>query len=244
MRTLTNVELLNVWERGLGQRPVQRALGLLAAACPEITPGNLARMSIGRRDQALLTLREQTFGSRLVGLASCPECRERIELTFEASQIRTESAGETPELLALCDSGWRVQFRLPNSLDVAAIEDRLSVEEARTALLARCLLAAEHDGETLGAEPLPPPLAGAVARRMAQAEPQGDVQLACACPRCGRTWQAAFDIVSFFWEEIHAWAKRTLHEVHLLASAYGWPEADILALSVARRHKYLEMIGA
>lgn len=244
MRTLTNVELLNVWERGLGQRPVQRALSLLATACPETPLDELARMTIGRRDEALLVLRERTFGPRLVGLASCPECSEWIELMFEASQIRVEPSGEPPETLALCDSGWRVQFRLPNSLDVAVVEDRPSVEDARTALLSRCLLAAEHEGETLGAEQLPPPIAGAVAQRMAQADPQGDVQLACACPRCGRTWQAAFDIVSFFWAEIHAWARRTLHEVHMLASAYGWLEADILALSVARRQMYLEMIGA
>ena len=191
-------------------------------------------MTIGRRDDALLMLRERTFGPRLVSLASCPECSEWIELMFEASQIRAEPAGEPPELLALCDSGWRVQFRLPNSLDVAAVEDRSSVEEARSALLSRCLLPPSTRAGSLGAEQLPPPIADAVAQRMAQADPQGDVQLACACPRCGRTWQAAFDIVSFFWAEIHAWAKRTLHEVHLLASAYGWPEADILALSVAR----------
>jgi hypothetical protein len=35
-----------------------------------------------------------------------------------------------------------------------------------------------------------------------------------------------------------------LREVHILASAYGWREDDILAMSPARRRIYLEMLRA
>ena len=79
--------------------------------------------------------------------------------------------------------------------------------------------------------------------QMALADPQADVQLNLSCPACNHHWQSVFDIVSFFWSEIHAWAQRTLREIHALASAYGWREADILALSPRRRQLYLEMIG-
>jgi hypothetical protein len=51
-----------------------------------------------------------------------------------------------------------------------------------------------------------------------------------------------FDIASFFWTEIAAEAKRLLGEVHILASAYGWREADILSLNPLRRRFYLEAI--
>ena len=44
-------------------------------------------------------------------------------------------------------------------------------------------------------------------------------------------------------ETYDAWALRTLAEVHRLASAYGWREQDILALSPARRQLYLGMVG-
>ena len=57
-------------------------------------------------------------------------------------------------------------------------------------------------------------------------------------------WRAVFDIVTFFWSEIEAWACRILREVHILASAYGWCERDILALTSARRQFYLEMVQA
>ena len=36
----------------------------------------------------------------------------------------------------------------------------------------------------------------------------------------------------------------TLAEVHALAAAYGWTEAEVLALSAARRRAYLELVGA
>jgi hypothetical protein len=49
--------------------------------------------------------------------------------------------------------------------------------------------------------------------------------------------------VTFFWKEIAAHAKRLLREVHILAAAYKWREADILAMNPNRRQYYLEMVG-
>ena len=37
-----------------------------------------------------------------------------------------------------------------------------------------------------------------------------------ACPACGHGWQARFDVVSFLWSEIDAWAGRMLRDVHTL----------------------------
>jgi hypothetical protein len=48
--------------------------------------------------------------------------------------------------------------------------------------------------------------------------------------------------VAFFWKEINHWANRILREVHLLASTYGWSEADILALTPTRRQWYLALV--
>ncbi len=54
--------LLAAWEDGTTQHPVQRGLTLLAAAWPELPEPVFSQMSIGQRDAALLTLREQLFG--------------------------------------------------------------------------------------------------------------------------------------------------------------------------------------
>ena len=52
------------------------------------------------------------------------------------------------------------------------------------------------------------------------------------------------DAGQLLWEEIEARALVLLREVHHLASAYGWSEAQILALTPARRASYLAMAGA
>lgn len=237
MRPVSASELLSVWERGQGQRPVQKALALLAAACPGTPPAELAALSIGRRDSLLLTLREWTFGSRMACVVACPACGERLEPSFDAADIRTPEPPETGSgELSLTFHGREVRFRLPNSLDVLALAGIQDLTLARRVLLDRCLVKPPR-------KPVAEELAEAVACRMAEADPQADVQLALSCPACACSWSAAFDVTSFFWREIEAWAYRILREVHTLAVAYGWREEDILSLSPWRRQAYLQMVG-
>ena len=37
-------------------------------------------------------------------------------------------------------------------------------------------------------------------------------------------------------------AGRLMRDIHLLASAYGWTEAEVLSLSAWRRQAYLDMV--
>lgn len=241
MRALEAAELLAVWERGQAEPPVRQALALLAAACPETPAEELAQLPIGRRDRLLLELRERTFGPRLVSLAACPGCGERVEVELAIHDLLV--ACETPEPPPLLAAGWEVRFRLPHSLDLLALAGADPVE-ARRRLLAGCLTAARSpQGEEVASAALPAEILEAVAGRMAESDPQADVELALTCPACRRGWLAIFDIVSFFWLEIEAWARLLLRDVHRLALAYGWREPDVLALSPWRRRAYLEMVG-
>ena len=251
MHALSASQLLAVWERALGRPHAERALALLAPACPELSPEELARLSVGRRDALLLTLREWTFGPRLACRAACERCGEPLELGFEVKDIRAVRAeAEAAEALTLSLDDYEVTFRLPDSRDLSAVAAEVErggedFNDARQSLLARCVLRVVEGGEerAQGALALPERVREAVAARMAEADPQSDIQLALSCPACEHRWSVAFDIVSYFWSEIGAWAGRTLREVHTLASAYGWREEDILAMSPRRRHAYLEMVG-
>jgi hypothetical protein len=243
MRPLSASELLDVWERGVARRSAERAVMLLAAASPGSTPEHLAQTPVGERDASLLTLREWTFGSRLIGLASCPGCGERLELVYDVADVRASPDARAAGEMSLTIEGYEVHFRLPNSLDLAAAADQPDVAAGRRLLLERCVLRAVHHGEERPADRLPPGVVDAMGQRMAQADPQGDVQLDLACPACSRRWQAGFDIAAFFWSEIDAWACRTLRNVHALASAYGWSETEILSMSPSRRQAYLEMVS-
>ena len=104
------------------------------------------------------------------------------------------------------------------------------------------MIAARCGELEIAAAELPAQVWTAIAQRLAEADPQADVQLAMACPKCQHAWKTPLDIVSYFWSEIDAWAARLLHEIHTLASAYGWREAEVLALSPWRRRAYLELI--
>jgi hypothetical protein len=242
MRVLSSSELLGVWEceRGAGQ--IERALSLLEAASPDLARDALAELPVGRRDARLLRLRELTFGPQLVCHAACPACSESLELNFSVDDIKAMTEAEMLETFTSRLRDYDVHFRLPNSLDLLAVAHCAELDAAHQLLFERCITFAQHGDAEIGPDNLPPEVSEQVVKQMSQADPQANVELALRCPACQHEWQALFDIVSFFWSEIDAWARRLLQEVHIIAMAYGWREADTLALSPQRRRLYLEMI--
>jgi hypothetical protein len=243
MLALSAGELLSVWEQSFGQPRHERALRLLATTCPETSFDELAALSIGQRDARLLRLREWTFGEGMDGLTTCPACDSRLELSFNVAEIQIASEAAPVETLSLTLGDYDIRFRLPDSRDIAAITGSEDVAAGQRQLLERCLLSIRHCDVETNAEDLPDEVLEETAARMGAADPQADVQLSLACVQCGHQWQSIFDIESFFWSEIQAWAERILREVHTLAGAYGWREADILAMSPRRRQIYLEMLS-
>ena len=260
MRPLFASDILRVWERGESQSPLDRALTLLEAGCPDRTREELAMLSVAERDAALWSLRELSFGPQLDGFTECPQCHERLEFTLDnipgalASRdvcfrnetfIEARQAG-TPALpgeYALEAEDMTVRFRLPNSHDLAKVASCEDPEVARDLLAQRCVLEAHRDGATIHSEELTVEIIARLVDRMAECAPQAEALMDFNCPACGHCWQELFDIVMFFWIEIAAQAKRLLREVHTLARAYGWCEAEILALSPRRRQAYLEMVS-
>jgi len=239
MNSLSAAQMLDAWEQGLAEPAYRRALPLLAAASPDFSIDAVEALSIGERDRWLLTLREWMFGSRLVSIANCSECEERLEWAADTADLYVERPTEPTGSLSLETEGYRIDFRAPNTGDLAAIAGCADITTAHSNLLERCVLKAEFESHEIPAAQLPNEIVTAIARRMAEADPQADLKFDLVCPACGKNWQALFDIESFFWSEIDAWAKRILLEVHLLARAYGWREIDILNLSPWRRQFYL-----
>lgn len=234
-------QLLAAWEQGCDWSPPRRAVALLAAAVPDEPPQDLARWSIGRRDRELLDLREGVFGPALTCLADCPACGSTLEMGLAVDDVRLPRGPEGGERFEVEQEGVAVAFRLPNSDDLAAASE--DPPFFRRVLLERCVETAEREGIDLAPAELPPAVQDAVSRAMADADPQADIRLNLACPDCGHGWNAPFDIAAYLWTEVDAWARSALGEVHALASAYGWSEAAILALSPRRRRFYLEARG-
>jgi hypothetical protein len=243
MRQLSASELLNAWEQSWGQSPAQKALTLIVAACPEMSSEQLAKMNIGQRNSYLLQLRGYTFGPLLPSLAICPKCNECLEFSFNVSNILVTQESNPAEPVSINISDYEVHFRLPQCRDLVEIAYQKDFQVRRSLLLERCLLEARYKGKMRSANQLPKKVVEIIMKRMAQLDPQANMEIRLSCPACKHQWQALFDIVSYFWSEINAWANRTMREVHLLASAYGWPEGYILAMSPTRRQLYLNMVG-
>jgi hypothetical protein len=229
----TQSSLLMVWEQGQRERAGRRALSLLVAAAPSDAPGDLSAATVGRRDAALIDLRERLFGRRFLALSTCPACGEAIEIAFDADEVRRRAAGASRAALHV--GGVDLQVRVPTGSDAIAIEAVPDVTSARAALVARCIEVATRDGEPIALGDLPSSVVDAAVARMNELDPQADVALDVDCPSCAHAWREPFDIVSFLWTELAAWARRLLEDVHLIAAAYGWAERDILGLSPVRR---------
>jgi hypothetical protein len=244
MRPLSADQILRIWEMGERLHPVDRGLTLLAFSYPDQSIANLASLTVGQRDALLLTLREMTFGNTLDCFAQCPQCSEELEFTLETAQIRLSASSQSPDSdYSFAIEGFEGKFRLPNSFDLAEIAGDLNPEVAKSTLLKRCLLQANHNGVEVSHQELPPQVVTQLATQMAEIDPQAEILFDLSCPDCHHEWQILFDIVTFLWTELSAQAKRLLLEVHQLARHYSWHEADILAMSAMRRNLYLELIG-
>ncbi len=243
MRALSAREVLAVWEAGLSQMPAERALTLLSVCCPKATRADLARMNIGKRDALLLAFREKLFGPHFSGVTSCPQCNASLEIAFHSSEVRTNAVSGSADPFSFTFGEFEFECRLPNSADLLAVVGKGNSDAVANALFDRCVWEKRHRGVEVSTASLPPEAIDAIVNEMGKRDPQADIRFALACPDCAHRWEAIFDIVSFAWNEISAWAGRLLRQVHTLAIAYGWREVDILSMSSLRRQVYLEMLG-
>lgn len=240
MRVPSATEMLTTWERGFARGPVERGLLLLGLASPQETSDVLAALSIGERNRRLLRLRAAIFGRRLSGVTTCGACGERLDLDVGLEQLLAGAASGEP--FEFRSGAHRVLVRFPDSNDLLLASGCGDAESAQATLLERCIVATSSS-EAPSTGPLPESVLVEAAHLLSAADPQADMRLALECPSCATEVVAPFDINSFLWAEIDTWAGRVLEDVHLLASAYGWTESEILCLSDYRRHRYLQMVG-
>ena len=245
MKLLGAEELLDAWEAGLNQPPLQRALILLTAALPGTSAEMVEAMTLGERDRRLLQLREDLFGQRLDNMAECPDCGERVEWENRTRDFLTAAEPPAPvtESFELQAGECTLRFRLPTSLDIMAVIDHRGGEAAERLLLSRCVLEARQAEGPCEFDDLPPEALVALGSRLESLDPLADLRMELRCPACDHEWVVAFDIAGFLCEEVDHWAGRMLRTVSELAAAFGWSEREILRISPLRRQLYLGMIG-
>jgi hypothetical protein len=255
MRSLSDSDLLHLWEGGLRRHPIDRALLALGAALPETPYERLADWPLGRRNRALAELRCRCFGQSIQGWIACVSCGEKLEFDLDDWVITVAGLNEysRPDrldepIVVNCQS-----YRLPTSRDLAEAAQEADPRRAAIRIAENCRVASQpvsarstgQDTSGIGnrrSESWSDEELEEIGERMASADPLAETRLTLHCPKCEYDWEETLDIVSFVWAEIEARARRLLLEIHTLASAYGWTETEILSLSENRRARYVEMV--
>lgn len=251
MRSRFPHAVLRAWEAAAAYPGATRGAALLASLeDPEAVPvDRCARLPIGERDARLLAWRERLFGSEIRGLVECPRCGRPLELSFTVPPFsgprepRDAQRGGLEHEWRLELAGVTVDFRPLDTYDLSSAEGAPDAVAARARLLERCVVGARDGaGHVLVADGLSDQLVAELSSRLAALDPLVDVQLGASCDGCGHAWDAPFDVAQFLWSEIEAATRGLLADVHELATAYGWSEPDVLALTPERRQAYLELV--
>jgi hypothetical protein len=217
---------------------VARALLLLArVAC--LTNGEAANWSalcVTDFEVLLAALRETVLGPAVLCAFDCPraDCGERVEVGFRLTDYVAAARPGRPRGIVASDRPlWfclekaPASFRLPTAADQCAV---LGCADAARLLAARCL--DPHD------------MAGTMRKRaeraMAVMAPEISRPVAGGCPACGAGVRAGLHLPSLVMAELRQAAAGLHEEVHVLAAAYHWEEAAILALPRKRRQGYAE----
>lgn len=238
-RALAGRDLLSLWERGAGLHPIDAALDALVAGDPGRPRDELAHLPLGVRDASLLRLRQATLGDQLEASDECPGCGEQVELALSVEDVLA-GASPPPASWVIQANGRTVTLRALDSVDAAAAAAAGDAGAARAVLLDRAIAdPTRRDGPISSG--LPGAFAHVIAQSLLEHDTLAELLLEFECPGCGHGWTNVLDVAAFVTSELQARAQRLLLDIDQLARAYGWTEADVLALSEARRGAYVRM---
>jgi hypothetical protein len=218
-----------------GDRPllVSRLLAGLPALAGAADPeSQAAGWAVDARLQGLLAIARAT-GTPPSWQTRCPACGSALELALDLAALAAPPR-EAPVGWTAPD-GTVVASRLPSGADLALWRDS---GEDEAALAGRLV-------ETLDGVPppagwrLPESWLEPAATALAEADPLTVLQLAIACPDCRQESPIPFDLEGWLLRQLAAVQAGLIDEVHRLASAYHWSEAEIAALPPWRRRAYL-----
>jgi hypothetical protein len=256
IRPLTGADQVFFAEAAEGLFPAERTTALLARCVLRFGPVEPATtqlvrsMTIGDRESLLLHLRRATLGDVIQCVLTCPQpgCGERLDLDLRVADLILPPYPDLPErheLTVKADSTrYHVTFRIPTGGDQEAVLSVAAVdaEAAAAALIAACVDRVVAEGSEIEPAEMPPAAITALSEAMAELDPQAEIVLSATCPVCGGKFRALFDAGEYLARECGEARDLLDLEIHALAMHYHWAEADILALTLRRRRRYLALL--
>lgn len=233
----TGEDELFVLETPLAPLPAMVELGRRVGTGEHGTPLDWPSLPAADVGAAALLIRRAWLGDVIRTDVACPEsgCGERIEVSFGIEQYVAHHRPRRPRAVAPGDDdGWyaltgaNVRFRIPTIADVL---EAISAESPALTLSERCVQGTSTASVTRRID-----------RALAAMAPRLESSVGGTCPSCGQEVSLRFDPVVYTLSELRDAFSALYFDVHLLASAYGWPEATILALPRRRRRHYAALV--
>lgn len=217
---------------GSADRPA--LVSALLEGCRPAPPGHWWRCTVGQRTAALIDLLRLTERRDAIELnANCSTCGEAFGFELPLAALPSPDA----DLVRVgLDGGREVELRRPCGEDLRrwrALRPASRPESVRAMIETLCVAGEAGDGD-----------AAALAAHLAEADPLVDFEVDGACPACGASTLIAVDLETLALSRFAAGQRRIEADLHRLARAYGWTEAQSLAVPPARRRRYLALIDA
>ncbi len=222
---VTEADLLEAWPLSGGE-PLPRFIRFFGALDARGAAGgssDWAEQSLGECNRQLAQLHQQVVGSAVEAVVTCA-CGEVLEVELPREEV---AAAPDPAPRVEISAPVPRRFRLPHLSEI-------SLAGQPIALAARCAL---DDGG-----PLPEVFLDALDTAWAKADPVAEIILDLACPVCGETVMARADLALFVAHDLDLKVQGLVAEIHALAHAYGWTEAEVLAVPPGRRRAYGALI--
>lgn len=222
--------------------PLETALVLLQRLASPADDGSddWSALSVTDFELLLLAFRRNLFGDLVRSDFFCPQagCGERVEIEFSLAEFVAAVTPGRPR--GVSDDpgrpGWRrlgeAAFRPP------AVRDQV---------LAQALEGGGAGGgaDLLARRCIDPPTTRLKLRCVAAMQaiaPEVSQTLEGVCPGCAAPVRAVYHVPAFVVAELQRTFARITEEVDLIARAYHWAEAEILALPRRRRQDYAARI--
>lgn len=207
------------------------------------TPSRIEALCVADRQFLMRCLAVSLDMENIWLTARCTRCGDPFDFFIKQSELPVKEGGEGFPFASVETSLGLCRMRVPNGADqvaIAAIEDS---ELALQTLVHRCIVAfpdtpdGEGKPENLG-EKLTEDDFRRVEAALEEVAAEVTTTVQADCPECRQANLIEIDPYMC----LQHGQTNLFSEIHILASAYHWSEAEILCLAKNRRQRYLKLV--
>jgi hypothetical protein len=232
--------------------PAEQVTALLAALTQRIgsierpAPDRIRELTAGDRERLLLALCARLLGPETDLVATCRACAALAEVTVRFADLADLAAVGNiadPRVALMADGGpWTARLRPPNGFDLERAA-RGAPDAARELMLSCIEELGDPSGRSVAPGVLPAACEGQLADALLALDPAAESRVGIDCPSCAEPIDALLDGFAILHSGLGG-ANRVFDEVFRMARSYHWSEAEILALPLHRRRRYIAIAEA